>query len=215
MAAIPELIYCADGNRRFAEIAIDAGFLYGAQLPNTVYYPPYFADQNWKEPDFDRYMAALAEHRPHIASVIDWEREEQLPEVSRWAESAAQFIDVVVVIPKVIGGVGRIPATIGNKPVRLGYSVPTRFGGTEVPAWEFGDRPVHLLGGRPEKQRELSHYLNVISADGNYAGMKALRFCQYFDGVRWVQHNGHTKNDVPYACFERSCKNIMRMWHSK
>ena len=77
-----ELIYCAAGNRRFAEIATSHGFRYGAQLPGTVYTdvaPLYFADQDWKEPNRDKYMSALAQHRPHMATVLDWEREEQLP----------------------------------------------------------------------------------------------------------------------------------------
>lgn len=85
-----ELIYCAAGNARFAQIAIDAGFLYGAQLPGTTYHPIWFADQNWKKPDRTKYMAALAEHRPHMASVLDLERADQLDEVLSWAEEAAQ-----------------------------------------------------------------------------------------------------------------------------
>jgi hypothetical protein len=43
-----EIIFCAGGNRRFAEIAKNAGFLLGAQLPDTIYFPIQFADQNWK-----------------------------------------------------------------------------------------------------------------------------------------------------------------------
>jgi len=31
----PDLIYCADGNSRYAQIAIDNGWYYGAQMPNT------------------------------------------------------------------------------------------------------------------------------------------------------------------------------------
>ena len=49
--------------------------------------------------------------------------------------------------PYAFGGIARVPEQIGGKAVRLGYSVPTKFGGTEVPLWEFGQRPVHLLGG--------------------------------------------------------------------
>ena len=55
-----ELIYCGGGNAKFAQIAIDAGFLYGAQLPSTVYHPLHFADQNWKRPDREKYMKAVA-----------------------------------------------------------------------------------------------------------------------------------------------------------
>lgn len=35
-----------------------------------------------------------------------------------------------------------------------------------MPAWEFGRRPVHLLGGSPHAQMEMRHYMNVVSADG-------------------------------------------------
>lgn len=152
--AAPALIYCADGNARFAEIAVNAGFLYGAQLPpRGLPYPPYFADQNWKNPNRERYMSELAKHRPFMASVLDWERAEQLPEVLDWAEDAAQFVDVVMIIPKVLGGIAKLPRRIGGKPVRLGYSVPTKFGGTAVPYSEFYGWPVHLLGGNPHRQR--------------------------------------------------------------
>lgn len=219
----PTLIYCADGNKRFAQIAIDAGYEYGAQLPNTVYHPVYFADQNWKKPNRERYMMALSEHRPHIASVLDWEREEQLTEVLSWAEEAAQYVDVVMLIPKVQGGINRLPRMIGGKQVRLGYSVPTKFAGTELPVWEFNGWPVHLLGGSPHRQMNLNRYLTVESADGNYAAKLAIN-CQFWtngtatyaksrywprlvesDEKRWDE-------DAIYEAFRRSCKNIMEAW---
>lgn len=209
------LIYCADGNRRFAQIAIDAGFRYGAQVPNTVYFEPYFCDQDWKRPNRDRYMAALAQHKPHIASVLDWERHEQLPEVLGWAEDAAQHVEVIMLIPKVQGGVEQLPRSIGGKSVRLGYSVPTSFGGTELWLGEFGGWPVHLLGGSPKNQMRLTHYLDVRSADGNYMGRKARRYVQCFDGKRWIQLSatGDTsKQDAIYRAFEISCRNIMAAW---
>jgi len=76
-----DLIYCAAGNRRFADIARSYGFLYGAQLPGTVYGSMYFADQNWKNPVLGRYLAEIKQHRPYMASVLDWERRGQLPEI--------------------------------------------------------------------------------------------------------------------------------------
>jgi hypothetical protein len=78
---------------------------YGAQLPATVYYPPQFVDQDWKRPDRAAYVAAVAQHRPRMATVLDWERDEQLPEVLAWAEDVAPFVERVILIPKVIGGV--------------------------------------------------------------------------------------------------------------
>lgn len=196
-----------------AQIAIDAGFLYGAQLPATVYYPIHFADQDWKRPNRAAYMAALAQHRPHMATVLDWESEGQIAEVMGWAEEAAPFVQQIVIVPKVQGGIARIPARIAGRDVILGYSVPTRYGGTELPLWEFGRRPVHLLGGSPHRQMELAHYLNVVSADGNYANLKATKFCEYWNANRWYSIDAAiiTEN-APYEAFRRSCQNIMAAW---
>jgi hypothetical protein len=217
MVRRPTLIYCADGNRRFAEIAIRAGFRYGAQLPNTVYHPVFFADQDWRNPDRQAYMAALAEHRPRIATVLDWEREEQLPEVLDWAEEAAQYVEQIVVVPKVMGGIGRIPRRVGGKPVVLGYSVPTKYAGTELPVWEFAGWPVHLLGGSPHRQMELWHYFNaiaeVVGVDGNYHNLKATKYCEYWKDNSWLPV--HPKqHDAPYEAFRRSCANIMAAWQA-
>lgn len=219
---IPTLIYCAGGNPRFYEIATAVGFLYGAQLPETIYGPLYFADQNWKNPNLERYVSAVAQHHPVMASVLDWERDEQLPEVLVWAEAVAPFVETIMIIPKVIGGTHRIPNTIAGKPIRLGYSVPTRHGGTFVPVWEFGSRPVHLLGGSPHEQRRLTNYLNVASVDGNMHQAMAIRHNAFYDPwkrTRWgnwpklKDFDGRVwERDAPYEAFKRSCENIMTMW---
>jgi len=225
--AIPDLIYCGGGNPRFYEIATAAGFLYGAQLPDTVYGQLYFADQNWKRPNLEQYAAAVAQHCPVMASVLDWERAEQLPEVLVWAETIAPFVEVVMIIPKVIGGVPKIPRVVGGKPVRLGYSVPTKHGGTPLNYSEFAGWPVHMLGGSPQQQRRLTRYLNVVSADGNMFQKMATQFNSFFDplkqtrrgywptlkdfdGCKWG--DGSDTADAPYEAFRRSCHNIMAMW---
>lgn len=215
MASGPvDLYYCADGNPRFAKIAIDAGFKYGAQLPGkgTVYFPVEFADQNWKKPNRARYMELLAQHKPHMATVLDLEREDQLPEVLSWGEEAAQFVDVVLIIPKVFSIIGRIPHHIGKADVRLGYSVPTLYGGTELPLWEFEHRPVHLLGGSPKKQLRIADYLNVLSADGN-AIQKAAQHGQVWRG-NW-KDGGIYEGEFMYQCFEESCHNVIAAWRKK
>lgn len=217
-----ELYYCASGNRRFAEIALSGGFEYGAQLPNAVYFDPQFVDQDWRNPDFDAYVMALRNTKPHVASVLDWEFEQQLPEVLRWAEEAAASVDVVIIIPKVIGGIARIPKIIGGKAIRLGYSVPTRFGGTVVPLAEFGERPVHLLGGSPHKQMRLSRMLNAVSADGNYIQKAALQYGMFWvpgtapRGYRYFQRldkaGERWGKDMPYEAFGRSIENVREAW---
>lgn len=156
-------------------------------------------------------MAALAQHKPHIASVLDWEQQEQLPEVLAWAEEAAQYVEVVMLIPKVQGGVAQLPRAIGGKPVRLGYSVPTSFGGTSLGLWEFGGWPVHLLGGSPQAQMQIARYLDVQSADGNMAAKMACKFCKSWVHGRWVNTSNGNKDDF-YSSFGISCYNIMAAW---
>ena len=174
-----EFIYCGNASP-LDEIALDQGFLMGSQLPKSIAYRPYFADQDWRAPDRAKYMAMLAKHRPHMATVLDWERVDQLGDVLSWAEEAARYVSVVIIIPKVHGGIAQLPRKIGGKAVRLGYSVPTRFAGTDVPLRDFAGWPVHLLGGSPEKQLELARMMNVRSADQNYCARLAVDFCQYW-----------------------------------
>lgn len=230
--AIPELIYCAGGNRRFAEIAIKAGFLYGAQLPKTVYFKPYFADQDFKRPRYTGYIQALRRHRPYIASVLDIMEWRRLDEYMMRAEEISRYCTEVMLIPKLPGVIKELPQKISGKKIRLGYSVPTRFGRTDVALKEFGGWPVHLLGGSPLKQLELSKQLNVVSCDGNYSQLMS-QHCQFFvpDGSAKYAKNrywptlreanggenwgdGSDTADAPYEAFRRSCENIMKMWHN-
>lgn len=166
-------------------------------------------------------MAALNEYRPHIASVIDWEYPEQLPDVISWAKSAALFVDIVVIIPKVSGGIAQLPRRIDGKEIRLGYSVPTKHGGTMLHIAEFIGWPVHLLGGSPGAQMRLARYMDVRSADGNMHLKMANR------GLYWVQGKRTFSNDWVsilemdgerfggngnHESFRRSCINIMAEW---
>lgn len=232
-----DLIYCASGNKRYAEIAVSHGFLYGGQLPGTVYTeiaPLYFADQDFKKPRYLAYKRCLARHNPPLATVLDWEEMRRLGEILMRAEEIAKHCQEVLIIPKVVGGIKYLPRQVAGKPVRLAYSVPTGYAKTDVPIDEFGDWPVHLLGGSPLKQLELSRLLNVKSADGNYAQKMASKWNQFFvpdgsaryarnrfwptlreanGGVNWG--DGSAVAGAPYEAFERSCKAIMQMWRSQ
>lgn len=223
-----KLIFCAAGNKRFAELAVRYGFTYGAQLPNTVYFDPEFVDQNWKAPNFRRYMEALKRYRPRIATVLDHEdttseggRYVPMGEVLAWADEAARYVkEAVVIIPKVSGKIDQIPRTIRGKEVRLGYSVPTRYGSTTVPVEEFSGWPVHLLGGSPKKQIKLLDTLTVRSADTNYH-QKLSVYGLFYDhsGSHHKSRNrwwpkivdtaiGRVEKDLPYAAFELSLMNM-------
>lgn len=222
MTTIPELIYCANGNKRFAQIAIDAGYTYGAQLPGTVYFVPEFVDQDWKKPNRGKYMDCLAQHRPRMATVLDLEHDNQLPEVLAWAEEAAQYVtEAVLIIPKAQGIVSRLPRVIAGKAVRLAYSVPTRYGGSSLPLWDFSGWPVHLLGGNPAGQMKLANYMNIISVDGNMPQKMALSNKKFWTSGKKPYTNSWTammdggtyiESDAHYAAFEKSCRNIIRAW---
>lgn len=149
--------------------------------------------------------------KPSVATVLDWEQIEQLSEVLSWADEAAKWVETVVIIPKVYNGVRLIPRMIAGKPVRLGYSVPTKFAGTNLFLSEFLGWQVHWLGGSPKVQIEISRYLDVASLDGN-AIIKAAQYGNYWDGQQW---RGIGKcDDMPYKAFAKSCENIIKMWTS-
>lgn len=221
-----ELIYCASKNKQYAALAIARDFTYGARLPDSVYFSPAFVDQEWKNPNREAYMAALRQYRPRLATVLDWEREEQLHDVLAWADEAARYVtEAVIIIPKVMGCIPRLPRTIRGKQVRLGYSVPTRYAGTGVPKREFTGWPLHLLGGSPQKQYRLAHERgwDVASADGNYIQKQASSAAFFHNGICRTAKNKYfprlkevglsdIHQDVPYLCFDLSLINIRAMW---
>lgn len=222
MASRPTLIYCAAGNPRLAQIAVDAGWKYGARLPASITRPIYFADQNWKEPNREEYLEAIQRHRPTVATVLDWERPEQENEVMAWADGVARFVSQVVLIPKWPGCPERCPRRIGTAEVVLGYSVPTSYGGTPVPLWEFRGWPVHLLGGTPHRQMEIARYVQVVSVDGSIAVQQAR------GGRCWLRRKGKTshwwqlrdigdteKTDALYRAFQRSCEEVRLAWEAR
>jgi hypothetical protein len=249
---IPELIYCADGSPWSVEIARnengtygDHRFIYGARLPATIYAHPEFVDQDWSNPNLERYVEAVAEHRPRLATVLDWERWEQLPEVLAWAEAVAPYVkEAIIIIPKVAGGIARLPGEVGGRPVRLGFSVQTGYSGTPVHPVEFLGWPVHLLGGSPLEQMKKagvidnqerlleSPQLNVVSVDCNYHLGMANRG-QFFIGDGSADYaknrywptlresagrrwgDGSTSADANREAFRRSCRNIWAMWHGQ
>lgn len=217
----PTLIYCADGNKRFASIAVEHGLKYGARLPGKVYLPPYFSDQNWKKPEKEKYMAMLAKHRPVLATVLDYEYPDQFREVMGWAELASCYSETVIIIPKVIGSIGHFPPYINQKPVRLGYSAATSFAGTKVPLGDFRGYPVHCLGGSPAIQMDIHRKIGILSADGNMIA-KMARKCQFYSPGFRAKNNswprlkeaglGFISQDAIYLAMHLTCIAVPLAW---
>jgi hypothetical protein len=180
-----------------------------------------FADQDWKKPDRERYVKELAKHRPMLATVLDWEQEEQLPEVLRWAEEAAPHVgEAVLIIPKVSGLIDRIPRRVNGKDVWLAYSVPTSYGGSPIFLAELAGWPVHLLGGSPQAQYETWTYLrgicDVRSMDGNMIKKQGTSRCLHWSRIKgpkghWQALDGFDGNG-PTECVRRSCVAVATAW---
>ena len=119
----------------------------------------------------------------------------------------APFVsECLIVVPKFTGYTDSIPQHIEQTPIRVGYSVKTRYGGTEVPLWEFTGRDIHLLGGNPRQQMYLLQYLNVKSLDGNMCS----RIAQY--GRHYTPRGDEKKigeyHDSFYDAVELSLSNL-------
>lgn len=220
-----ELVYSSGGNPRFAEIAIDAGMLPGACASDKVYWKPYFMDQDYKNPNLDQYEATISKYKPYMATVIDWQHHVPKVTVWEWCEAIAPHVEELIIIPKIPGTIKDIPDTLFNRPVRLGYSIPSSYGGTPNSLGEFASRPVHLLGGSPEKQLQLAQKLNVASVDNNYIQQRANSGAywspkhpyksrnQWFVTLSESDGGWHGENANEEA-FRRSCHNVMQAWRT-
>ena len=223
-----DLIYCAGGNKRFAQIAIEYGFLYGSRSDDRPYFPVDFVDINYKQGRvaWPNHLAFVREHQPKYAVAPDLMAIEDLRDVLTEAERLAAWAQNVIIVPKVHGIMVSIPSEFA-----IGYSVPTSYGGTELWIGEFVGRRVHLLGGSPRKQATIWRYLSkdVMSVDGNIAQKLACQRCQFFDpscvvasttkvtSKQWptIQEADGRKwpnGDAPYEAFRRSCRNLKQFW---
>lgn len=210
-----DLIYCGHRNPQLAEIAIEEGWLYGSQ-PSKVKHKVSFCDLDYKRCDnayLDRYARFVQCCHPKYATVPDLFSIDDVDNVLRFAEERiANYVEVVIVIPKVSGVLADIPQMIGRSKVILGYSTPTRYGATSVPALEFAasGRQIHLLGGSPKKQMELYRYLPVVSADGNMMLKMATTRC-----LSWSAKSQNFERVADLGLresFRWSCREIYQAW---
>lgn len=138
-------------------------------------------DNEWHDYDHAAHVAGVAEARPKYATVRDIMTKAQceaagvdfysVDEVLDMAAEVEQYADNVIVIPK-YDCLDRIP----EKYV-IGFSVPTSYGGTPMPASALRGRRVHLLGGSWKNQRSFLDILgeDVVSLDNNHL----LRVCEF------------------------------------
>lgn len=164
-----------------------------------------FLDIHWKKYDFYRHLAAVERLRPFMTVARDIESIDQLDPVLAEARRLKRFSKHVVLVPKDPRLHGRFDELLPHGFI-LGFSVPTRYGGTQLSPDNF-KRPVHLLGGRPDIQRRLAALMPVVSVDCNRFTLDA-QFGDFFDGERFRPHplGGYDR------CLYDSIANITRSW---
>ena len=191
------------------KIAVAHGWLPGARYTNLRDVRKFsrlgFLDIDWKHYDFNRHLEAASITRPIMTVARDIEDKTALRRTIDQAYRLLEHAKYVVVVPKDQALESRLAKAIPCDFV-LGYSVPTRYGGTRLSPHAF-TRPVHLLGGRPDVQRRLAEIMPVFSIDVNRFTLDAA-FGDYFDGETFRPHpKGGYKR-----CLAASVKNIAKLW---
>lgn len=196
-------------SKRVIQIAAEYGWLPGARYTNLRDVRQFrqigFIDIDWKDYSFKQHLAAVRATNPLMTVARDIVRISDLEKTLDQAHELRQHCKYVIVVPKHPSLTARLDAAIPNV-FALGYSVPTRYGGTKIPTSAFR-RPVHLLGGRPEVQRRLAACMHVMSVDCNRFTLDAA-YGDYFDGEKFRPHprGGYFK------CIRDSIKNINKIW---
>lgn len=164
-----------------------------------------FLDINWKSYNYEKHVEAAAKTAPRLTIARDVECIFSLDKILKEAETLLKYSRHVAIVPKDTLMNSRLSELI-PKEFLLAYSVPTQYGGTKVSIESF-DRPVHLLGGRPDTQRALARKLNVFSIDCNRFTLDA-RYGDFFDGSKFRRHptGGYDR------CLKESICNITNIW---
>jgi hypothetical protein len=193
------------------EIAVAQGWLPGARYTNLRDVRRQtklgFLDIDWKRYDFDRHLETAARLRPLMTVARDVEERRNLKKIIDQAYKLLEFASYVVVVPKDPSLAQNLCKLIPSEFI-LGFSVPTRYGGTHIAPAAFS-RPVHLLGGRPDVQRRMANLMPVFSIDANRFTLDAA-FGDFFDGDIFRPHpQGGYRN-----CLIDSVKNITALWEN-
>lgn len=200
-------------SRFVQDITVAHGWLPAARYTNLRDVRSYdslgFLDIEWKAYDFALHLRAAKATRPHLTIARDVTDLGQLSRILEEGDQLLEWCDRVAIVPKdsrfnLSGVSSLIPERF-----MLAYSVPTRYGGTDVRPDLF-DRETHLLGGSPAKQLALANSLPVYSLDCNRFTIDA-KFGDRFDGERFVR-----SRELGYReCLRQSVVAINSAWAAK
>ena len=203
------MIKIVNHSKKVLELASEQGWKVGARYTNLrdikTFDSVAFIDIDWKNYDFQKHLDAVRKIRPKMTVARDIENIDELNNILNEADKLHKYCEYVILVPKdkkLIDKLHLLP-----EKYILGYSVPSKYGKTEIPPEKFRGRKVHLLGGRPDVQRELARNLNVVSVDCNRFTLDA-QFGDYFVGTKFIPHKiGGYEN-----CLKDSIFNINKIW---
>jgi len=196
-------------SKRAISLASRKGWLPGARYTNLRDVKhlgsPKFLDIDWKNYDFERHLSVTKEHRPQLTIARDVIAADDLGEILSEADQLLRYSQAVAIVPKAMELEAVLEEAIPSHFI-LAYSVPTKYGGTDISTDAF-KRPVHLLGGRPDVQRQLATKMQVISMDCNRFTFDP-KFGDYFDGETFRPHpeGGYE------VCISASLEKIDSLW---
>lgn len=190
--------------------AVKLGWLPGARYSNLRDVRGFdtigLIDCDWQDYSFKKHLEAVKAVNPYLTVARDLVNRRDLSQLSEQAAELRQHAQYVIIVPK-IRRFKDVRATMMHRRHILGYSVPTGYGKTSVSLEHFRGVGVHLLGGRPLAQLQLSRKINVVSFDCNSLTIDAS-FGKYFDGDKFRKHpRGGYMN-----CVLDSLRGINAMW---
>lgn len=215
-----EIDIITTGRQDLTEIAGRHGWRRGARLDSVGEYEKRdialdFVDMDWADPDPTALLDAAKRHRPKYVVAGDYLRDEDNTEaVNERASRLREYSANVIVVPKSVGDLRDVPDECV-----VGYSVPTEYGGTDIPLRMYRDisQPIHVLGGTPHRQFEIVGKLwldSVCSIDGNSVHKAATIGAKAWhpDVPRWRKIEGD--NAVERA-YRQSIENLTRIYRSR
>jgi uncharacterized protein DUF6610 len=197
--------------RDVQRLAATYGWGNGARYTNLrdirEHHPIAFIDIDWKNYSFDLHLKAVKRVQPFITVMKDIEEENDFTKVVSRSKLFFEWTEYVILVPKFKAWKAKFERHLTERHI-IGYSVPTRYGSTTIGLSKI-DHPVHLLGGRPDRQRDLGLMGNVVSIDCNRFTLDAA-FGDYFDGVKYNYERCLSYQE----CLARSIQGIDFAWSS-
>ena len=189
-----DIIYTIQGLDGTCCIAVQSGMKYGIQSRKLLKVCPYaqqserhgvyFVDNHYKEYNHQMHLDVVMRFKPKYATTRDMIEERECvklgiqyydaDQILSWADELAEHCEHVIIIPKSPGYIRLIPDRF-----IIGYSIPTRYGGSHFPIELITNHRIHLLGGSWKKQLYYLHKMReqICSVDNNYIHHQARHGC--------------------------------------